>query len=81
MVHQSNRLVRRKSWSHIGEKPNMHLPYNINTLTALRCAGYVPMWEFFIYKKKKRPLNLSLIDFLILNDFVIANIDSIYLLM
>jgi terminase small subunit len=23
---------------------------NVNTLTALRRAGYVPMWEFFIYK-------------------------------
>lgn len=41
MVHQSNKLVRRKSWSHIGEKPNMHLPKK-NTLTVVGV--------FFIYK-------------------------------
>ena len=41
MVHQSNRLVRRKSWSRIGEKPNMHLPKK-NTLTVVGV--------FFIYK-------------------------------
>lgn len=41
VVHQSNRLVRRKSWSRIGEKPNMHLPKK-NTLTVVGV--------FFIYK-------------------------------
>nr|DAO25038.1 MAG TPA: hypothetical protein [Caudoviricetes sp.] len=45
MVHRPNTLVRLLE-SFIGENP-ICTPLNINTLTVLRCTGYVPMWEFF----------------------------------
>ena len=46
MVHRPNTLVRLDSLSLVKIQYARHL--DVNTLTVLKCTGYVPMWEFFI---------------------------------
>lgn len=45
MVHRANTLARRDGLSLVRIQYARHL--DVNTLTVLKCTGYVPMWEYF----------------------------------